>query len=79
MRVGIRAIAKLLAGVAYLEAYTTEDAIEGDRRGWQHRSPAQYRRAFRTAGLTGVGMHCWVGTALPFAPAALERSTPVAR
>jgi hypothetical protein len=79
LSLGIRAIAKLLAGVAYLEAYTTDDAVEGDRRGWHHRSPGQYRRTFRAAGLTGVGMHCWVGRMVRSSTAALERSTPLAR
>jgi predicted TPR repeat methyltransferase len=58
---GLRALEGLLAGVAYLEAYTEADAIEGDRRGWHRRTGAAYRRAFRAAGLTAVGMHCWVG------------------
>jgi SAM-dependent methyltransferase len=72
---GLRAIAHHLGGVTYLEAYTTADAIEGDRRAWHHRSPTQYRRAFRRAGLTGVGMHCWVGAELRPMTVALERST----
>ncbi len=70
---GLRAIAALLGGVAYLEAYTTADAVAGDGRGWHHRSPAHYRRAFRRAALTGVGMHCYVGSALEGMTAALER------
>ena len=72
---GLRAIAAHLGGVAYLEAYTTADAIEGDRRAWHQRSPAKYRRTFRRAGLTGVGMHCWVGATLRPMTVALERST----
>jgi len=76
LRHGLRALAPLLGGVAYLEAYTTADAIEGDRRDWYHRSPATYRRAFANAGLTGVGMHCWVGESLRPMTVALERSTP---
>jgi SAM-dependent methyltransferase len=71
---GLRAVSALLGGVAYLEAYTTNDDIEGDRRAWHHRSPAQYRRAFKAAGLIGVGMHCWVGERLAPMTAALERS-----
>lgn len=70
---GLRAIAALLGGVVYLEAYTTADAVEGDGRGWNHRSPEQYLRAFRRAGLEGVGMHCYVGAKLEGSTAALER------
>ena len=71
---GLRAIAALLGGVTYLEAYTTSDAVEGDRRAWHDRSPSQYRAAFRRAGLTAVGMHCYVGDALRPMTAALERA-----
>lgn len=47
-------------GVAYLPAYTSADEMEGDFDGWQWRTPAVWRRAFRAAGLAPVGMHCWV-------------------
>ncbi|MBX3133560.1 MAG: class I SAM-dependent methyltransferase [Gemmatimonadaceae bacterium] len=70
---GLAAVAELLGGVAFLEAYTTDDAIEGDRIGWHNRSAAQYARRFAQAGLVGVGMHCWVGEVLHDSTAALER------
>ena len=74
LRSGLRAVASLLGGVAYLEAYANEDAIEGDRRGWHRRSARFYAQEFRRAGFTGVGMHCWVGEELVHSTAALERS-----
>lgn len=70
---GLAAIAARLGGVTYLEAYTTEDAIEGDRGDWHHRNPETYLRHFRRAGLRHVGMHCYVGEALADRTAALER------
>lgn len=70
---GLASVAALLGGVAYLEAYTTEDEIEGDRAGWHERSTAAYLARFQAAGLHSVGMHCYVGEALRTAPAALER------
>lgn len=70
---GLRAIAESLGGVVYLEAYTTDDAIEGDRAAWHERSAAAYAKAFATSGLVGVGMHCWVGEALREYTVALER------
>lgn len=73
LRPGLSAIADLLGGVAYLEAYTTADAIEGDRGAWHHRSPERYRGLFRESELYAVGMHCYVGPALADATAALER------
>jgi SAM-dependent methyltransferase len=73
LREGLRAVAGLLGGVAYLEAYTTGDEIEGDRRGWHLRSAVEYRRTFQRSGLEAVGMHCWVGGELLQGTAELER------
>jgi len=73
LAIGLRAIAERLSGVTYLEAYATEDAIEGDLGAWHHRSAEQYRRHFRRAGLTPIGMHCYVGPALADRTVALER------
>ena len=56
---GLRAIRALLRGVAYIEAFTTEDAMEGDRVDWHERSAAEYRRLFRRAGLTQCGPYCY--------------------
>lgn len=74
MQPGLRAVAALLGGVAYLEAFTTVDELEGDKRHWHHREPAWFRHAFRDAGLTAVGMHCYVGDALRDMTLALERA-----
>ena len=71
---GLRAIAALLDGVAYLEAFTNVDELEGDKRHWHQRTPAWYRHAFRDAGLTAVGMHGYVGEKLRGATLALERA-----
>jgi SAM-dependent methyltransferase len=65
---GIRHLAGLLRGVAFLEAYTTGDDMEGDLEGWHPRSKAQYRKIFATAGLTGCGVHCYLS------PAAADRA-----
>ena len=56
---GLRAVRKLLGGVAYIEAFTTEDAMEGDRVDWHERSAAEFRRLFRRAGLTQCGPYCY--------------------
>jgi len=57
---GLAAIRRRLRGVAYIEAFATEDAMEGDRIGWIERSASEYRRLFRNAGLTQCGPHCYV-------------------
>jgi SAM-dependent methyltransferase len=71
---GLEFVSALLQGVAYMEAFTTADEMVGDKRGWHKRAPSFYRRAFRRAGLTSVGMHCWVGDTLKEATVALERA-----
>jgi SAM-dependent methyltransferase len=57
---GLRHIAGLLGGVAFLEAYTTGDDMEGDLEGWHHRSKPQYRRIFADCGLVACGIHCYL-------------------
>ena len=57
---GIRHLASLLEGVAYLEAYTAGDDMEGDLEGWHPRTKAQYRAVFARAGLIGCGLHCYL-------------------
>jgi SAM-dependent methyltransferase len=69
---GLEVIAALLAGLAFIEVWTTADDVVGDRRGWQSHAPAYYRNLFRRAGLVACGMHCYVGPALAREAAALE-------
>jgi SAM-dependent methyltransferase len=57
---GLVAMRRLLGGVAYIEAFATEDFMEGDREDWRNRSAAAYRRMFHRAGLTRCGPHCYV-------------------
>ncbi len=57
---GLRAIRQLLGGVAYIEAFVTDDEMEGDRVGWHERTAAQYNRFFREAGLTQCGPYAFV-------------------
>lgn len=57
---GILHLASALAGVAFLEAYTTGDDMEGDLEGWHPRSRLQYRRVFTDAGLVPCGIHCYL-------------------
>ncbi|NUP71586.1 MAG: class I SAM-dependent methyltransferase [Gemmatimonadaceae bacterium] len=57
---GVRHLASILTGMAYLEAYTTGDDMEGDLEGWHPRTKAQYRAVFARAGLVGCGIHCYL-------------------
>ena len=57
---GLRAIRQRLGGVAYIEAFVTDDNMEGDRHGWHERTASQYSRFFRDAGLTQCGPYAFV-------------------
>lgn len=60
LRRGLTEIRRLADGVAYLETFTIEDNMEGDRDGWIDRSERVLRRFFRDAGLTHCGFYCWI-------------------
>lgn len=70
---GLQTIAAVTAGLAFIEAFATSDEIEGDTREWRWRSASWWRAQFRDAGLTPVGMHCYVPPAIRANTVALER------
>ena len=57
---GIRNIAARTGGLAYLEIFTSEDDVEGDKHGWYSESRETYRRLIRNAGLIPCGLHCYI-------------------
>ena len=57
---GLRAIRRLLGGIAYIEAFVTDDNMEGDRIGWHERTATKYSKFFRDAGLTQCGPYAFV-------------------
>ena len=79
VRAGLRAIASMLRGVAFLETFALEDDIEGDKELLQQRSESTYRRLFREAGLFPVGLHCYVGSDVQKSLTAFERPAPARR
>ncbi len=60
VRRGLAAIAPLVGGVAFLEAFTSADDIVGDRDHFQDRTPAVYQHFFAEVGLAPVGLHLYV-------------------
>jgi SAM-dependent methyltransferase len=70
---GLAALRGLARGLVYADAFTSEDDFEGDRAGWQRRSAAFYRRAFRNAGFVSCGLNCWAAGGHRDRLAALER------
>jgi SAM-dependent methyltransferase len=57
---GLDTLVALVGGVAFLEAYTGADDIEGDHQGFHRRSASAYRRILWDAGLVPCGMQCYV-------------------
>ena len=70
---GVAALRRLTRGVVYADAFTATDDFEGDREGWQRRSAAAYRRAFRAAGFVPCGLNCWAAARHEGRLTALER------
>ena len=56
----IRNIRACTGGMAYMEIFTSDDAVEGDTNGWHSESRASYRRIMRNAGLIPCGLHCYI-------------------
>lgn len=62
LRQGLPAITKLVGdGVAFLEIFTDRDGLSGSVSDIERRSAATYSRLMRDAGLSHLGLHCWVG------------------
>jgi SAM-dependent methyltransferase len=72
-RRGLATLEKLLGGLAWIEVFTSADDIVGDHDELQPRSPADYRRLFRAAGLVHCGNYCFVGKGLEGSLTAFER------
>jgi len=56
----LRSMAARTRAVAFLELFTAEDPLEGDRPDGL-RDAAYYRTALRRAGFRAVGSHCYLG------------------
>lgn len=57
---GLAAMRTMLEGVAWIEVFTSADAITGDFRDMKRRSPAAYDRPLRRAGLVHCGLFAFV-------------------
>lgn len=73
LRAGLVAMAGRAHGMLYLEMFTRSDDVTGDTA-FARRPASWYRESLRRAGLTGLGMHCYVPNDLAWRLAELERS-----
>ena len=73
IRSGLAAMGPMVGGAAFIEAFTSADAIEGDHVEFQKRTPAVYRKLFADAGLVALGLHVYTNRARFGELVALER------
>lgn len=73
VRAGLAALAPLVGGVAFLEAFTSADEIDGDHAELQNRTPAVYRKFFDEVGLLPIGLHLYVTRRVATTLVTLER------
>jgi len=76
VRTGLAAMAPLVGGIAFIEAFTSADEIEGDHEEMQNRTPAVYQKFFDEVGLVPVGLHLYVTRERAADLVVLERGAP---
>lgn len=72
LKKGLKGFSELCDGVAFLELWTKEDDIVGDKIGFVERSADWYRKQFAKAGFQACGSHAYLATPLQSAAASLE-------
>lgn len=69
---GLPGLAALCGGIAFLETFAREDAIDGDTAGFRRRPARFYRQRFADAGFTAIGSHLYLGPGLADTASTLE-------
>ena len=69
---GLAGFAEHCDGVAFLELYTQDDDIAGDKNGFLPRGAAAYRKWFKAAGFIACGSHAYLSENLHANAVALE-------
>lgn len=72
IRAGIRTVAGVTDGLAFLEVLTKEDDVVGDLEAFFRRPAAWYRKLFHATGLTFVAPYSWLSPAFKDSVAELE-------
>ncbi|MEP6780442.1 MAG: class I SAM-dependent methyltransferase [Gemmatimonadaceae bacterium] len=57
---GLKAVSSRMGGMAYLEIFTNGDDTEGDTSWPAPHSKQWYQTVLKSAGLTSVGLHCYI-------------------
>lgn len=61
LEAGFHELIPRLAGIAFIEAYASDEDLEGDTKAMHPRTAAFYRKLFRRHRLRSCGPHCYVG------------------
>ena len=69
---GLPELARITAGLAFIEVLTSDDEIVGDLDGLIRRKPSWYRRRFTNAGFAQAGPYCWLAPSMLDIAAELE-------
>jgi len=69
---GLSGFARLCDGVAWIEVFCREDAVEGDHVEYIQRHATWYRKQLTAAGWRGCGSHCYLAPARQDDATALE-------
>ncbi len=69
---GLKGFSELCDGLAFLEIWSKEDDIIGDKVGFIERPAAWYRRQFAKAGFAPCGSHSYLSADLQTSAASLE-------
>ncbi len=70
---GIRAIGRLVQGVAWIEAFTADDETVGDHVEYHERPTSTYMRLFRDARLVSIGLYAFVPRGIESTLTSFER------
>lgn len=69
---GLKGFSELCGGLAFLELWSKEDEIVGDKTGFFERPAAWYRKQFEKAGFIPCGSHSYLSSELHSVAASLE-------
>jgi len=69
---GLKGFSELCDGLAFLEIWSKEDDIVGDKIGFIERPAAWYRKQFAKVGFAPCGSHCYLSADLQQSAASLE-------
>lgn len=72
LRRGLSGFSELCSGLAFIEAFTAEDDIEGDLQGYIRRRASSYRSMIAATGFVACGSQAWLSPTLAEGASALD-------